>query len=561
MDSSPPPAVAGLWTNARRLAAAIDRLRERVPNPIPPRVEAWVPRLALLAAVAVLVLFIPVGLYRITWDTPGEMSYDGALYTDEGLYSWDAITWYLEGAWYTPNEFNQYITLPLLQYMQAGAFVVFGLSLATVRVLNFAFTLSWLAAAYMLYRHFLGWKWALGGAALIAINHVTFGMSRFALAEMPMAMFATWSVVCALAARGRFAYGWAALCALLFSAAVLTKLNAMFLAPVVAVIMVAVDARWRPVAGKFALCTVVFLIPTGLHWWFVVRPHPEEFAYFFSLNVANRSSLHPLVLATGLWGVYRELQPADPVLMPAVFLIAGAGVWLGAGRRRHPLPGLLLLWYAMYSLLFAYYGRIYLRFFPVSFVATHGLVLWAMWTWWHTRRAFNFVPFYGVAALLAVSTFGNVAAIRLYVFDAEDTYNAMAADVGRLLDADPAHNRVVMGHHAGSLALRVPGLIPRHDRYGLVPIERRLLIHRPGWYTCEIPMRFHKFHSWYQHHEWIERLFDVDLVGTYYILRNRHTGEVYRGYPVVLYHLTPREEEMRALAQRPDPTRPAVVPK
>lgn len=539
----------------------IDRWRDRLPDPVGESAERRIAGIAVGGAMVLLALLVPLAILGITRDTPGEMSFDGALYTDEGLYSNDAILWYLQGIWHKPNEYNQYVTLPLLQYMQAGAFVVFGLSLATVRLLNLAFTLGWLGAVYILYRTFLGHKWALVGIALLASNHVVFCMGRFALAEMPAAMFATWSVVAALHARGRWAMCLAALCALLFSAAVLTKLNSLFLGPVVAAVMIGVDARWRPIVGKWLLCTAVFAIPIAAHWWFVVRHHPDEFAYFFSLNVANRSSLHPLALASGVWGVYQQLQIADVVLMPAVFVVAALGVVLGRGRRLHAMCGLMVLWYAMFTLLYAYYGRIYARFFPIGLVATHGLVLWGVWALWQTRRSFNFLPLVLVGALLLVSTAVNLNAIRRYVFEAGDTYNDMAADIARQLDADPRGNRVVMGHHAASLALRVPGLIPRHDRYGLVPVERRLLLHRPGWYVCEIPMRFNKLHSWYQHHEWIERLFDVDLRGTYFILPNLSTGEVYRGYPAMLYRLEAREEAMRELASQPDPTMPAVVPR
>lgn len=527
-------------------------------SPLPNPFERWLVRLVVGAALALLVVLVPVSLYRLTWDTPGEMSYDGALYTDEGLYAHDAILWYLEGAWHKPREYNQYIAVPLLPYMQAGAFVLFGANLTTVRVLNWLFAVAWLAGMLLLYRRFLGWRWAVVGVALVASNHVVFAMSRFALAEMPAAMFATWAVVAALESRGRATWPMAVLCSLAMAGAALTKVNALFLAPLVAAIMIANDPRWRPVLAKLAVCSAVFAVPVGLHAWVSVLPHLEEFNYFFSLNVAHRSSMRPLVLATGIWGVYRELQAADPILMPVVLAAPALALLMVRRHRRAPMVAVLVVWYALFTLLYAYYGRLYLRFFPIALVATHGLLLWAMWAWWQSRRSWSAVPLVLGAVLVAAATVGNLRAIHLYVFKAENTFNDMAADIARQLEADPRGNRVVMGHHAGSLALRVPGLVPRHDRYGMVPAERRLLLYRPGWYTCEIPMRFHKFHAWYQHHEWIERLFDVELRGTYYILRKRTTGEVYRGYPVVFYRLEPREEAHRVLASQPEPTRPAV---
>ena len=504
------------------------------------------------ACFAYLAIFACITLYRITWDTPSNMGWDGCLYTDEGFYSGDAITYILEGKWLVEKEYNQSINLPLGQWVYGYAFKIFGFGLLTLRLVNWVFMWLWLGSAFLLFNRFLGWRWALGGVTLITLNHVTYGMSRFALAEMPMSFFGTLAFVFAVYSKGPRAYWMAAASALSFSLAVLTKNNVAFMAPVLAVVMILVELDWKKILVKFVLCSAIFGAIIGAWAWFLVLPHLEEFKYFFSLNAGVTGSADPERLASALDSVRDGLNFGDKLLVEGLPFLLGAFFLLAGKQRFHPLFWICAGLYGMFLLFYTYYGRIYPRFFTVSYPALYGLVIVALSSFWRMGGWRRF-PFWVLFLLALYSAQSNARKTCRLVVEAENTYNEMAADIKKMMEGDPRQNNVVMGHNSAGLALRT-GCIPRNDRYGIVPLEERLRLFKPGWYICEVEMRSAPHEIYFSQNEWIYRYFDVELKGRYTLYRN------YRGYQMAFYRLVPREEEMDAFARRPRSTRSAHVP-
>jgi hypothetical protein len=121
----------------------------------------------------------------------------------------------------------------------------------------------------------------------------------------------------------------------------------------------------------------------------------------------------------------------------------------------------------------------------------------------------------------------------------KNTYNEMAADILRRIEADPSGNRMVIGHTSGNLALRT-NLIPRHDRYSRHNLGERLETFKPGWSISEAEYGILVNEGYCAHRDWYERHCHIELVASYDILDN------FRGHKMHLYKLTPREEPLIA---------------
>jgi hypothetical protein len=117
----------------------------------------------------------------------------------------------------------------------------------------------------------------------------------------------------------------------------------------------------------------------------------------------------------------------------------------------------------------------------------------------------------------------------------KNTWNEMSAEFERIIHADPSGNRVVMGHTAGTFALRAD-IIPRNDRYGFSPLKDRFASFQPGWIISEGDMRQYALDGFTTHVEWFELYYDVKLVAHHSILDN------FRGHAMFLYKLTPKKD-------------------
>lgn len=517
-------------------------LRFAVSNPLGTGGEALLLRTARLAVFAILILFPLVTLFRITWDVPFQMGDVGDLYTDEGFYSADAVTWYLEGKFFIEREFNLYIAMPMVQWIQAACFYLFGFGLLTLRLMNWAFFVGVMGMAFLIMRRFVEPMWALAGVAFIASNHVVYSMSRYALAEGPMAFFVTAAVACAVHSRGRWAYPLAAASALLFALGVMSKTNAFVVAPVLAVTMIAVEWNWRRILAKFLLCCAVFFTVIGLYYHLLIRPNLETYLYFFTLNVKDSSPLDFARVVDRLPLVFRLFSFADVVLVPLV-PVMGILAMLSHHGRRNPLLWLSLGWLASYLYFYSFYGVVYPRFFVLAMPGLAGVVVVAMRTAWEERHRFSYLLLAGLLAVVLSATL-NIWRVGGYMVNMANTYNEMTDHIKAVMDADPDSNNVVMGHHSAAVALRT-GAFPRNDRHSPVPFRDRVRHFEPSYYVSENIMRLVPLENYYMHREWLKRYYEMELIARYNILNN------YRGYPVAFYKLHPREEEWNEVHETP----------
>lgn len=525
----------------------LERIRQR--RPLSPGRERQYLQFARYALVALLVFFCAARFINLTLDFPPGITTDGDPLTDEGLYGHNAINHYLTGEWYIEKDFNQIVNVPVLQVVQVVSFQLFGFGLGTARTIVAMFSLLYIAGAYVLARRWESHWVAFAAAALLAMSHFTFVFSRVSVAEVPMAALLTWALVFGAYARGRYAFVMAGLAAVTFTAALLTKTNAIFGAPVLAGIIIAQDLDWKRILYKFLLCSGIFFVLMGIYYFMVIRPNMEEFLYFYTLNVGLTSSYHPADMWEQFRGIVWQTREAEFFALFAFPLFAIPLFLLSKRYRTHPLLYIVLAWYILYILLFSTYGRFHNRFFPAIMAP---VAIWLAITMKevliHRQR---FWPgAYAFGAVIVLTVLWNSWNVGRYLTYTENSFNEAAREIRRIMDADPDSNNVLMGHTAGSFALR-NGAIPRHDRYGHEPLEERLRLFRPSYAVSEMPIHNFPMEPYYEHAEWIREYARLEVVGEFDVLEN------FRYYPIVLYKLHPYEDAETPTEETPEPPPPA----
>lgn len=509
----------------------LERINSR--RPLSPGCEQQLLQFGRYALVALLVFFCVARFVNLTLDFPPGLTTDGDALTDEGLYAHNAINHYLTGDWYVENDFNQVVSLPVLQVIQTWCFQIFGFGLGTARSIVVVFSFLYIAGLYVLMRRWSGHWTAFAAAALLAGSHLHFAFSRVSVAEAPMAAFLVWAFVFGAWARGKYAYLFTGLAAVAFTAALLTKTNALFAVPLLGGIVIAQELEWRRILFKFLVATGVFLVLMGTYFFWLVRPNMDEFLYFYSINVGVTSSYHPADMWREFWGIVAQTPNMEFLGAYALPIFVIPLLFLSRTFRTNPLFYIAIAWYVLYLVLFSTYGRFHNRFFVAIVAPVSMLMAIVMKEVWDNRDRF-WPAFYGFGIIFTLTFVVNFWHVGSYLTYTKNSFNEAAQEIRRIMDADPDSNNVLMGHTAASFALR-NGVIPRHDRYGVTPLEERLRTFRPSYTVSEMAIRNFPLEPYYQHREILEAYARFEVVGEFDVLEN------YRHHPIVLYKVHPHD--------------------
>src|SRR5262249_20338928 len=127
----------------------------------------------------VLVFVLLVGINGLRFvhldaDFPLGVTTSRALYTDEGLYSFNAVRMSAGRSWYVPGELNAGINLPVAPILQVGAFRVSGHSLIVARSLVAASAILLIAVSVALTLRYAPLVSALLVAATLSCDFLLF---------------------------------------------------------------------------------------------------------------------------------------------------------------------------------------------------------------------------------------------------------------------------------------------------------------------------------------------------------------------------------------------------
>lgn len=302
-------------------------------------------------------------LIRLLWldaDAARALTWSGAPFTDEGLYSHAARNRVLFGRWRTDGWDNRLVS-PLFDGIAFIVYALFGVGYVQIRLISVGFAIVALLLFHDLIRRDLGPGWALLGAALWGFDYFWFQYSRLGLIEPSMVgwlVAAAWCWRVASVGRDRergrqgagseharrttpHATGYLFACGICVGIAVVWKSLALVFVPVPLLTLLLLDqSDWRAVAGY--LIGLGIVLAAYLIIWFV--PNAVELARYNRFYAADR-------VPQSLAGAYRSFSQnirspyiigqTPIVLLLALFGCAGALInW----RRLPPLIVLCVIW-------------------------------------------------------------------------------------------------------------------------------------------------------------------------------------------------------------------------
>jgi hypothetical protein len=439
-------------------------------------------RCVYAAAWSLILAVAALRFLHLTDDFPNHSPWatDQAKFTDEGWYSDAAIRHALTGNWYLRGDFNPAAAVPVWPAQLAVIFHFTGVSLTAARALSVAFSLATLALVWLLVRRYATVSPAATATLcvlLAAVSPFEYAFSRLATLESSM-IFQFWLVMLLariLASRRRLAL---LVLPLLIVAMVLTKTTAVVFLPVIFWLYWSAPGRSRSSLVRALLA--VGVLPT---LWFVgyallVRQlgYGPDFAYFFDLNGMppidwphNPATLLAL-LRNGLW--------VDRILYPLSALVL---VWSLIWRRslwRNSLYAASWIALATQALfLFTRQDDAGPRYFLgmlIPLVIVFGLAIDQLQT--QPERSLAYI-----AVVAAVGT--NLAMLISFQHHREQQLLDAGLKIRRIVDADPAQNRLMLGVSAGEMSL-ITGVPSLNDYFGTEDLAPKLIEYRPGWYLA-----------------------------------------------------------------------------
>ncbi len=301
------------------------------------RVPAWLVWSLILGAALALRLF------NLAADAPTTLSWSGAPFTDEGLYSHAARNRVLFGVWRT-DEWDNRLVSPLHDALAYLVFRWLGVGYVQLRLLSVLLAMVALAVFWRLLRVDLGERLALLGAALWGLDYFWLQFSRLGLLEPGMV---AWLVIGAWLWRRSLDGGaaWALASGVAIGIAWVWKSLALLVVPAPLLALLLLDPAWprRRVAAGYTAGLGAVLVVYGVAWFW---PHRNELVAYQQFYAADRFpvSLDGLGQALGRNVRSPYVWSQTPVIMAVG--VVGAGI--AAGRAGHralpPVVALSLAW-------------------------------------------------------------------------------------------------------------------------------------------------------------------------------------------------------------------------
>jgi hypothetical protein len=429
--------------------------------------------------------------------------FDWAKYTDEGWYGAAAIRAHLFGHWYMAGDFNAAVTLPVWPFLEWLLFFFTGVTVEAARGLAVGCFFASLALTYMLLRRSGPHSqpadedlsagtpiWiALLGVTLAVTSPYLYSFNRLAILE-PLETTLALAMLNVAVRLPRIKRPTTASIGigLLFALTMLTKTNAVFLAPAVGWAMAVPLWERRRVARKCGLAAgSTAAIVYGAWIALIARAGLiGDYKYFF---LAANSYVKPpeswWPLAAFWWSLHGILWVDHSLVLLAGALAVGAACsWrTGWGRRmgRDPVFGASILGILGFVLFMTVQNHPQPRYFTmpaffVCIVVAMGAGALAEQARWARRL--------GWIAVAVAATAAGIHGWRTigYATHPEYTFVNAATQLTQYIDTHPNGKRLMVSTSGDEITLitRLPAIC---DELSTDDLADKVSRYEPGWFA------------------------------------------------------------------------------
>ncbi len=415
--------------------------------------------------------------------------FDWAKYTDEGWYGAAAIRAHLFGHWYMAGDFNAAVTLPVWPFLEWVLFFFTGVTVEAARGLAVGCFFASLVLTYFLLRG-SGPRWmALFGVTLAATSPYLYCFNRLAILE-PLETTLTLAMlnVAVRLPRMRRPMMASVGIGLLFALAMLTKTNAVFLAPAVGWAIAAPLWELRKLALKCVLAAGSTAAVLYGAWIALIGASGlmGDYKYFFlSANSYVKPPEFSWPLVSFWWSLHGMLWVDHSLVLLAGALVVGATFarrtgW-GRRMRRDPVFGAAILGILGFVLFMTVQNHPQPRYFAVPaflvcIVVALGAGTFAEQAGWAQR-----LGWIAVAASATVAGVHGWSTIG-YATHPEYTLVNAATQLTQYIDTHPNGKRLMVATSGDEITL-ITGLPAICDELSTDDLADKVSRYEPGWFA------------------------------------------------------------------------------
>lgn len=482
-----------------------------------------------MKALIICVIFTSIAarFLHLEADFPWGFTWEGSPYTDEGWYSYGAISYVITGNWYIEGDFNAIINVPIVHLFQAITFKILGLSLFSARVTEILFYLGIILLSYLLVRKYINPLTALVTALLLSANFTLFVHSRLAITELPMASIGFASIFIALYFPAKRYLLLGSIIALTLFMAILTKATAMLLLPAV---LYAAYIRQNHMKQRLYACLWISgLLIVSLFLYHTVGKslYPEDYMYFSSRVFTSRFNFNPLFI---LHNIPRTLWNGiflDNLMYPLTLTMTLFPVFLLVSKqyRENPLVVLCYIWlfvaFATLSLCKYQPPRYYL-YLSIPLMILFSIIVVSLY--YSLKSSYwSYLP----VAVLAVIVTINISHMTRYLLEPKYSFLTMAQNIQQHIAYEGGQDPILLGKIANSvtLATGIPSI--NDSLLGTRDLSWRISRYKPTHYvSLGIDQKVIQI---------LKQSYDLEQLATYEVF-----GNYYGGKRVHFYKLRPK---------------------
>jgi len=415
--------------------------------------------------------------------------FDWAKYTDEGWYGAAAIRAHLFGHWYMAGDFNAAVALPVWPFVEWLLFFFTGVTVEAARGLAVGCFFASLALTYLLLRRGGSRSMALLGVTLAVTSPYLYCFNRLAILEplettMTLAML---NVAVRLPRMKRPMMGSIGI-GVLFAFAMLTKTNAVFLAPAVGWAIAVPLWSDRRIAIKCGLAAASAAALSYGAWIALIASAGlmGDYKYFFlSANSYVKPPEFSWPLVSFWWSLHGMLWVDHSLVLLAGALAVGAALaWrTGWGRRlgRDPVFGASILGILGFVLFMTVQNHPQPRYFAVPAILVCIVVALgagALVEQAGRERRLGWIVMAAAAMAVGIHGWRTIG----YASHPEYTFVNTATELTRYIDTHPNGKRLMVATSGDEITL-MTGLPAICDELSTDDLADKVGRYEPGWFS------------------------------------------------------------------------------